>query len=396
MNNRIKDILIFAAICAAVTAMLVLINAVTAPIIAGNDADSETAELSQVLPNGGSFKEQVLSSVHLPQTVDAVYAAANGGHVVRLHTNGYAGGMVLLCGIHADGTVAATKLLASNETPAIGGIAAETFAAAVIGTDRSSVQTLDTVAGATVTTAAYRSAVQDALNAVFILGGGSVDLRTDAQRLADRLSEALPLADGAFTKHFFTEEIAGVDAVYFADNGTGAVCVLGEAFIALDAALNVLTACDETVRQTVQAAMQAITASHAAELNLTAVKGLPRQLVRAQRTDSGNYVLDINAVGYGILGGSEYHPASGEYIRIRVSVTPDGRIIDCLTLSQAETDGIGSVCASEDFYGQFDGTTAATCQQTDAISGATLTTNGYRQAILLAFECVQILEEDVT
>ena len=75
-----------------------------------------------------------------------------------------------------------------------------------------------------------------------------------------------------------------------------------------------------------------------------------------------------------------------------IAVLQDGKIIDCLTVSQKETDGIGSVCADESFYGQFVGKTEETYEQIDAISGATMTTNGYKKAILRAFEAVKILE----
>ena len=77
---------------------------------------------------------------------------------------------------------------------------------------------------------------------------------------------------------------------------------------------------------------------------------------------------------------------------VRVSITADGRIIDCVTVSQAETEGIGDACAKESFYGQFDGKTEADYTEIDAISGATLTTNGYKQAIGRAFDCVKIFE----
>ena len=73
-------------------------------------------------------------------------------------------------------------------------------------------------------------------------------------------------------------------------------------------------------------------------------------------------------------------------------MTPNGQIIDCITVSQKETDGIGSVCADEAFYGQFVGKTEANYESIDAISGATLTTNGYKKAILRAFESVTIFE----
>ena len=392
MNKSVKSIVTLVAICAVVTVILALTNAVTAPIIEANDAKAANAALLEVLPDGGSFSTADISALTLPATVSEVYSAENGGTVVRISTTGYASGMVLMIGINPDGTVAGTKLIASQETPSIGGAAAETFSASVVGADITSVDGLDTISGATKTTAAYKNAVRDALNTVIILGGGSVDLRTEEEILADALNEALPAANGAFTKHFFVEVVEGVDAIYFADNGAGAVCVIGEQFIALDASNTVITACDETVAAAVKAAVDTVRATTTASLDLSAYAGLPEHLVKAEKTATGNYIMEIKGAGYGIVGGNEYHPASGEYIMIRVSVTPDGRVIDCLTLSEEETDGIGSACADESFYGQFDGKTADDYQSIDAISGATMTTDGYKKAISRAFDCVKIFE----
>ncbi|MBR5871395.1 MAG: FMN-binding protein [Clostridia bacterium] len=393
MKKSIKSIVVLVSICAVVSVVLALTNAVTAPIIEKNEALAANAALLEVLPEGQSFEIADISSYTLPATVTEVYAAVNGGHVVRLNTTGYASGMVLMCGINPDGTVAGTKLIASAETPSIGGAAAETYAVTVLGADITTVDGLDTISGATKTTAAYKNAVRDALNTVIILGGGSVDLRSEEEILADNLNEALAAANGAFTKYFFVEVAEGVDAIYFADNGAGAVAVVGEQFIALDADNNVLTACDDTAAQNVKTAVAAARATTVTALDLSAYEGLPSQLVKAEKTATGNYILEIKGAGYGITGGNEYHPASGEYIMIRVSLTSDGKIIDCLTVSEEETDGIGSACADEAFYGQFDGKTADTYQSIDAISGATLTTDGYKKAIQRAFECVKIFEE---
>ena len=392
MKKSVKSIVVLVSICAVVSVLLALTNAVTAPIITQNEEKSANAALLEVLPDGGSFEKADITAYTLPTTVTDVYLSENGGHVVKLNTTGYSSGMVLMCGINPDGTVSGTKLIASQETPSIGGAAAETYAAAVIGVDVSTVEALDTISGATKTTAAYKNAVRDALNTVIILGGGSVDLRTEEEILADALNEALPAANGAFTKHFFVEVTEGVDAIYFADNGTGAVCIVDDQFIPLDASLTVITTCDETVAQNVKSVVDTVRATTTTALDLTAYAGLPEHLVKAEKTASGNYVMEIKAAGYGITGGDEYHPASGEYIMIRVSVTPDGRVIDCLTLSEEETDGIGSACADETFYGQFDGKTEETYQNIDAISGATLTTDGYKKAILRAFACVKIFE----
>jgi Na+-transporting NADH:ubiquinone oxidoreductase subunit NqrC len=138
--------------------------------------------------------------------------------------------------------------------------------------------------------------------------------------------------------------------------------------------------------------MAVLNASVETELDLTAYADLPSALVSAAKTETGNYVLNMKGAGYGINGGDDIHPASGEYIYIKVSMTKDGKIIDCLTVSQAETPNFGSACAEETFYGQFAGKTEADYEAVDGISGATLTTNGYKKAILRAFESVKILE----
>ncbi|MBQ8331019.1 MAG: FMN-binding protein [Clostridia bacterium] len=393
MKKSIKSILVLVCICATVSVLLALTNSITAPIIQKNEQKNANAALLDVLPDGGSFQSMDTSAYTLPSTVSEVWSAENGGYVIKLTTTGYASGMVLLCGISADGTVVGTKLLSSGETPSIGGSAADTFSTAVVGKDLGSIDGVDTIAGATKTTAAYRAAMKDALNTVVILGGGSVDLRTEEEILNDTLSAALPSAEGRFIKYFFVEVIEGINAIYIAENNTGAVCVVGEQFIAIDATNQVLTPCSETDALTVKNAMEAVNATQTTEIDLSTYSGLPTQLVSAKRTETGNYIIDIKAAGYGIAGGDEYHPASGEYIYIRVSMTAEGKIIDCLTVSQAETDGIGSACAEEKFYGQFDGKTEDTYNTIDAISGATITTNGYKKAILRAFESVKIFEE---
>lgn len=393
MKKSAKNILVLVCICAVVSVLLALTNSITDPIIKANEQKNANAALLEVLPDGGSFELIDISSYTLPATVSEVYRAENGGYVVKLNTTGYNSGMVLMCGVTADGSVSGTKLIASAETPSIGGVAAEGFAVTVEGKTLGDIDGVEIVAGATKTTAAYRSAVKDALNTAVILGGGSVDLRTEEEILADNLSTALPQAEGGFDKHFFVEVIDGVDAIYTAKNGAGAVCVIGEQFIALDASGQVLTECSETDAQNAKNAIETVNATVTTDLDLAAYSDLPSQLVSAKRTATGNYIIEIKAAGYGIAGGNEYHPASGEYIYILVSITADGGIIDCLTLSQAETKGFGSACAEEAFYGQFDGKTEENYNAIDAISGATITTDGYKKAILRAFTSVKIFEE---
>jgi hypothetical protein len=247
------------------------------------------------------------------------------------------------------------------------------------------VDAVDTISGATKTTEAFKGAVKDALNAAIILGGGSVDLRTEEEILNDNLSAALPAGEGKFGKVFITEVIEGIDAVYAAENGKGYVYVIGEQFIAVDENGN-------TDNETVAAAHAILSASTAEDIDLSAFADLPAKLLSAKKTATGNYILETKGAGYGIKGGDDYHPASGKYIEIRICLSPEGKILDVITTFQEESKGIGDACANEKFYGQFDGKTEGNYKEIDAIGGATMTTNGYLEAIEVAFASMKILE----
>ena len=392
MRKFIKSTVALVAICATMSLLLAVTNEITAPIIAANESAKANAALLEVMPDGGSFVLADTAGVELPSTVTEAYRAENGGYVFKLTTAGYNTGMVLMCGVSADGKITGVKCIANNETPSIGGVAIGSYGDRVVGQGIDTIDGVDTVAGATTTTKAYRAAVKDALNAAIILGGGSVDLRTEEEILQDNLAAALPAADGKFEKHFFAEIVEGVNAIWNATNGAGYVCVTGEDFIGADAEGQVIGEVSDGVAAVVKTAVTTISSTTTTDLTLSDYGGLPSQLVSAKVTSDGNYVLEIKGAGYGIVGGNEYHPASGEYILIRVSISAEGKIIDCLTVSQKETDGIGSACADEKFYGQFDGKTEENYNDIDAISGATKTTDGYKTAILRAFESVKIFE----
>lgn len=388
MKKSVTSTLTLVCICAVIAVMLAITNAVTAPIIEQNNNAAANEALLEVMPEGKNFTEIDVSAYTLPQTVTKAYSEDGGGYVFQLTTTGYASGFNIMCGVNADGTVSGATCLSSGETLGY----EKTFGASFTGKNAEEVAAVDTISGATRTTSAYRAAVADSINAAIILGGGSVDLRSEEEILRDNLSAALPAADGKFIKVFIVEDITGIDAIYEAENSTGYVCVVGDEMIATDMDGNVLTETSEETAQLVSDKVVLVHTSFIIDIDLTEYTDLPSYILEADVTESGNYIVTVRGAGYGINGGNEYHPASGEYIVVRVSMTPDGRILDCYTVSQAETDGIGSVCADPKFYSQFVGKTEDTCESIDAISGATLTTNGYKQAILRAFEAVTILE----
>lgn len=389
MKKYLSNILVLVCICAVVSVILSVTNALTAPKIEANEKEKTRKALLQVMPDGVSFEPVDISTETLPATVREVYRAENGGYVIKLSTTGYSTGFVIMCGIRADGTVSGAVCLSSTETLGY----EKTYGQSFLDKNKEEVEGVDTIAGATKTTAAYRSAVRDALNAALILYGHDVDIRTEEEILRDNLSAALPSANGEFEKCFLTEKLVGVDAVYEAKNKSGFVFLMGEQFIGLDENGKVISETSEDIAATAKTASALLLASQTSPISLSSYAGLPASLTSAQKTATGNYVLEVKAAGYGILGTKK---PSGEYILIRVSLTSDGTVIDCLTLSQAETEGVGSVCAEESFYGQFRGKTEDTYTQIDAISRATVTTDGYKKAILDAFTSVKIFEKGAT
>lgn len=383
MVKNLKSVAILVAICTVVALLLAVTNQFTAPIIEKNSAAAANAALLEVMPEGTGFEPVDLSTYTLPSTVTEAYKETSGkGHVIKLTTTGYGTGMVIMCGVSADNKVTGAVCLSSNET--LG--KEKEYGVNFAGKDAAAVEATDTIGGATMTTGAYKNAIKDALNAVLILGGADVDVRTPEEILQDNLAEALPAGEGKFTKMFFTEKVEGVDAVYSADNSTGYVAIIGEEFIAADAEGN----SDNAV---VSTAVKALAASTSTTVDLTAYKGINKNVVSVDKTATGNYDITINGLGYAYYDDNHgYGEQRFVPIVIRVSLTADGTIIDTLTVSHEESKGFGAACGEESYYGQFDGKTAETYTEVDAIGGATVTTDAYMKAIERCFETVAILE----
>ena len=388
MKKNIKNLLVFVCVCTAITLLLALTNSLTAPIILENQNASANKALLEVMPEGKGFETVSLENYTLPATVSEVYKETSGlGYVMKLVTSGYGSGMTVMCGVDSNGVVTGAVCISSNET--LG--KEKTYGENFTNKDAAGVEAVDVIGGATKTTAAYKDAIKDALNCAIILGGGSVDIRTEEEILADNLAAALPVGEAKFEKLFLVDLIENVDSVYASENGAGYVFVFGEQFVGVLADGTVVSEGVENAAAITEA-VALIKSTTLEDIDLSSYGDLSKTVVSAKKTSTGNFVIEAKGAGYGIKGGNEYHPASGEYIIVRVAMTPDGKIIDCLTVSEGETDGLGDACADESFYSQFVGKIEENYTEIDAISGATLTTDGYKQAIERAYAALKTLK----
>ncbi len=147
MKDIIKPIAVLAGICLVVTAVLAYINLVTSPIISA--AEEAAAE-------------------ELPEGVTEAYIADNGGYVFMLSTKGYGGEIKLICGVNADGSVAGISTLSHKETSGIGSKVVEDnsgYRENFYGKTADNYSEVDAVTGATISSKAYKKALDGAFEA---------------------------------------------------------------------------------------------------------------------------------------------------------------------------------------------------------------------------------------
>lgn len=403
-KSNIMPTLVLGAICLVVALLLSLVNSVTAPVIEAAQNAAANEALVVVLPDGKNFEEITLDEKY-PASITKGYKA-DGGFVFQANVTGKSAGLIILCGINTEGKIVGTTVIADQETDSYD---ANVFPA-VTGTD-GAYKGMDInnftpylVTGATLTSKAYSEAVKASLHAFIIANGGTVDVRDPEQILQDTCNEALGTTGVKFAKWFATEVIDGIDAVYMAEDNSGRVYVVGETFVGVKADGTIVNIgdADET---TIKTANDTINASSLTEVT-TLPDGINKTTVKkVYITDSGNYVFDLEAKGYQAL----FDYGDGTVIKIKLSISADGKIIDCLTVSHNESKGYGDACATEEYYEQYRGSSASDIvisvtspdmhadqipsDTTDigAISSATYTTYGYQKAVKAAFEAYEIL-----
>ena len=388
---NLKPTVVLCSICLAVALMLSLINMITAPIIQANLDAAATEALLDVLPDGKNFTELTIDNTY-PACITNGYRA-DGGFVFTASVTGKSSGLIIMCGLDTAGKIVSTKVIEDQETdsydtkvfPLVEGTDGK-----YAGMELSSFEPF-LVTGATLTSKAYGEAIKAILQSFVIANGGEVDIRTPEQILQDNCNAALGTTGVTFTKWFATEVLEGVSAVYEAPNGAGFVYAVGESFIGVGATGEIVTEnADTAVTQTVTAAHAILSAS-----KLTEVTDRPttihKQITKISVTESQNYVFEISAEGFSVHEYDEYGSGNNKPIVIRVSISADGKIIDCRTLSHAESKGYGDKCATEEYYDDWKGVNADGVTDTGIITGATYTTEGYQNAIKRAFAAFKIL-----
>ena len=166
-KSKLMPTVVLSAICITVVALLALINIFTAPVIKTNQEAKLQASLKEVMPEASSFK-RVEDTSKLPETVTDVFASNNGGYVFQMEVTGYSTGLIIVCGIDAEGRITGATYTKSSETLGAENELGEKY----VGKTAADYTTVDVISGATRTSEGYRKAITDALISFDILTGG--------------------------------------------------------------------------------------------------------------------------------------------------------------------------------------------------------------------------------
>ncbi|MDO4153719.1 MAG: RnfABCDGE type electron transport complex subunit G [Clostridia bacterium] len=186
MKNA-KEILIPAVslllICVVVTALLGITNSVTAPQIEKLALETQEAAKKEVLPDAAAFSDEKQTEKDgeaYPYFEGLSDSGEVLGYVFQTSAKGYGGDISVMVGVNTDGTVAGVSILSISETAGLGMNAKnESFLnqflgkSGTIGVQKngSSDTEIQALTGATITSKAMASAVNQALALYETVGG---------------------------------------------------------------------------------------------------------------------------------------------------------------------------------------------------------------------------------
>lgn len=167
-QDFVKPIVVLTLICLVCAALLAYLNSITRPIIEATEAAIAEEARSEVLPDSGGFEKL---DVTLPEgsVVTEVYKANNGsGYVFMITGNGYGGKgtMKLITSVDPEGAIIATKTLQHSETAGMGSKTAdEPWRAQFAGVSADTLDTVDTISGATISSNHYLNSMRSVFEA---------------------------------------------------------------------------------------------------------------------------------------------------------------------------------------------------------------------------------------
>jgi len=171
-RTYVMPLLVLTVICLVVSGALAFTDSITNPVITAAAAERAQEAMAKKIPDATGFELIDLSHISgdLPSSIKEIYRTTNGiGYIFIAAVNGFSGDITVICGIDPTGRIISCSTLSHTETRGIGTILEqESFLGPFSGLDNS-LEGIDTVAGATISTRAYIHAIEDIFKAFHII-----------------------------------------------------------------------------------------------------------------------------------------------------------------------------------------------------------------------------------
>lgn len=170
-TSAVKPIVVLVVICSIVGLLLGAVNSLTLPVIAANREAEARAVYSALIPDASDF---AALSCEVPGVTACMEAAEGKGYVVTAQAKGYSGQVPMGVAFDADGTIANVVGMSNTETPGLGTkVADEGFSSQFVGraAEPLSLDDIDAVTGATISSKAALAAVNQAIEAYRAVAG---------------------------------------------------------------------------------------------------------------------------------------------------------------------------------------------------------------------------------
>lgn len=119
------------------------------------------------------------------------------------------------------------------------------------------------------------------------------------------------------------------------------------------------------------------------DFELLKIDGLPERITEVYRaTNNTGFIFMITTYGY-----------APEEIKLICGIDPDGKILRTAVLSQNETQGLGTPIFEQPHAGQYWGKDRNGIEGISVISGATITSNAFKNGIRDAFAAFEIVRQ---
>ena len=164
----LKSIIVLVVICLVISGALAIVNSFTSPVITAAAAERENQARQSVIPDAADFEQL---DANFPEGVVSGYrgvdaSGATIGYVFTAEGKGFDGTISVICAIGTDGNIIKCSTLdVSSETKTLGGQTANPeYTDQYIG-QSSSLDGVDAISGATITSTAYKGCVENAFAA---------------------------------------------------------------------------------------------------------------------------------------------------------------------------------------------------------------------------------------